>query len=201
MRHPTVKALMIVLLCAVSQSADPANAETKPHLSKYAGQEARSIKSLSKTDIAELRRGGGWGMAKAAELNGVPGPIHLLELKDEIPLSAEQVSAITRLYHKMKSQAVETGTQLIELEAALDRQFRNGTVDETVLRASLEAIAEVRMRLRYTHLSAHLKTPQILTPDQIAKYASLRGYGKADPCNNIPVGHSAAMWRKHNGCN
>jgi hypothetical protein len=47
----------------------------------YAGQDARDIKSLSAEDIAELRRGGGWGFAKSAELNGMPGPAHLLELK------------------------------------------------------------------------------------------------------------------------
>ena len=63
--------------------------------SPYAGEESRAVKSLSAEDIAELRRGGGWGLARAAELNGMPGPIHLLELKDDIPLTREQVSAIT----------------------------------------------------------------------------------------------------------
>jgi hypothetical protein len=48
--------------------------------------QSRAIKSLSDNDINELRRGGGWGLALAAELNGMPGPAHLLELKDKIPL-------------------------------------------------------------------------------------------------------------------
>ncbi len=48
------------------------------HASKYSGQEKRTIKSLSPDDIAELERGGGWGLAKAAELNGLPGPAHLI---------------------------------------------------------------------------------------------------------------------------
>jgi hypothetical protein len=52
----------------------------------YAGMQSRAIKSLSDNDINELRRGGGWGLALAAELNGMPGPAHLLELKDKIPL-------------------------------------------------------------------------------------------------------------------
>ena len=46
----------------------------------YAGQEARSIKALSDDDIAALRKGEGMGMAKAAELNGYPGPVHVLSL-------------------------------------------------------------------------------------------------------------------------
>ena len=52
--------------------------------SKYFGQETREIKSLSESDIEELKNGRGWGLAKAAELNGVPGPVHLLEMQKEI---------------------------------------------------------------------------------------------------------------------
>jgi len=49
---------------------------THDHVSKYAGEENRAIKSLSESDIEELLSGSGWGLAKAAELNGVPGPAH-----------------------------------------------------------------------------------------------------------------------------
>jgi hypothetical protein len=45
----------------------------------YAGQQARSIKALSDEEIAALRKGEGMGMAKAAELNGYPGPVHVLQ--------------------------------------------------------------------------------------------------------------------------
>jgi hypothetical protein len=57
-------------------------------------EEKREIKSLSATDIEELQNGKGWGLAKAAELNGVPGPARLLEMKDETDLSAEQIRVI-----------------------------------------------------------------------------------------------------------
>ncbi|BDW97808.1 hypothetical protein MACH10_34930 [Thalassospira tepidiphila] len=70
--------------------------------SPYVGQQHRPVKSLSAEDLVELRKGGGWGLAKAAELNGVPGPAHLLELSDQIPLSADQHAAITALYADMK---------------------------------------------------------------------------------------------------
>ena len=49
------------------------------HNSDYVGEESREIKSLSPKDIAALKEGSGWGLAKAAELNGYPGPIHVLE--------------------------------------------------------------------------------------------------------------------------
>lgn len=72
------------------------------HKSKYVGQEKREIKSLSESDIEELKNGRGWGLAKAAELNGVPGPIHLLEMKEEIELSPEQILRIEDVYQRMK---------------------------------------------------------------------------------------------------
>tara|TARA_B100000459_G_C8427508_1_gene135893 strand:- start:202 stop:432 length:231 start_codon:yes stop_codon:yes gene_type:complete len=74
------KILPMLILIACGQTAS-AEADHK-HLSKYAGQEQRAIKSLSADDIAELQRGIGWGLATAAELNSVPRPIHLLELKE-----------------------------------------------------------------------------------------------------------------------
>lgn len=176
------------------------NSDQHEHTSKYAGQEQRTIKSLSPDDISELQRGGGWGLAKAAELNGVPGPAHLLELKDQIPLSADQVSQITRIFEEMKAHAVELGLKLIDLEQGLEQHFQNRTITDEILRSSLTEISGVRNSLRYTHLATHLMTPNILSEEQINKYNALRGYGAADPCDNVPEGHSAEMWRKHNGC-
>lgn len=192
----------VLLVIPVLMFGAPAQASDTQHshVSKYAGQEMRTIKGLSLDDIAELRRGGGWGLAKAAELNGVPGPAHLLEMKDEIPLDDTQVSAITKIYDQMKAQAIEQGERLIALERRLESHFQNRTVTDAILHSSLDAIAEVRKELRYIHLATHLKTPEILSEDQINKYNALRGYSNPNPCANIPEGHDAEMWRKHNGC-
>lgn len=191
-----VLAVSLLLLATAAQAADMSHA----HVSKYVGQENRAIKSLSANDIAELRRGGGWGLAKAAELNGVPGPAHLLEMKEEIPLTETQVEAITSVYRRMRSDAIELGEKLIGLERELDAHFQNRTINEAILRISLEAIAETRKELRYIHLSAHLETPKLLSEAQISRYNALRGYAAPDPCANVPEGHDLAMWRKQNGC-
>ena len=167
--------------------------------SAYAGQETRPIKSLSEDDIAVLQRGGGWGLAKAAELNGVPGPTHLLEMKDEIPLSLDQVEAITDLFRSMQANAIAAGERLIALEAELDAAFQARSVTDNSLRRLLDRIAVTRSELRYIHLSTHLRTPEILTERQIAKYNTLRGYAD-DPCDSVPEGHAPDMWRQHNGC-
>lgn len=144
--------------------------------SDYAGQEQREIKSLSPEDISALRRGGGWGFAKAAELNGVPGPLHLLEMKDRIPLKPAQIDKVSAIYEAMRSRAISQGERLIELERRLEGQFRARTISGARLRALLAEIAEVRGDLRYTHLSAHLAVSAFLTETQIARYNALRGY-------------------------
>ncbi|NNE68471.1 MAG: hypothetical protein HKN33_18030 [Pyrinomonadaceae bacterium] len=168
--------------------------------SEYAGQERREIKSLSADDIKQLENGQGWGLAKAAELNGLPGPVHLIEMKDKIGLEGTKLKKIEKLYNEMKKNAVPLGKRLIELEKELDRGFSKKTIDSESLKTQLSEIAKVRADLRFVHLSTHLKTPEILTKEQISKYNELRGYGKGDPCKNVPEGHDPAMWKKHNNC-
>ena len=168
--------------------------------SKYIGQEKRDIKSLSKEDIEELRAGAGWGLAKVAELNGLPGPKHILEMKKEIELTAGQEKMVLALYNDMNKEAVRLGEKLIEYEEELNSRFAERNIDEKILGELLEKISETYKSLRFTHLSAHLKTPSILTENQIKKYNKLRGYSSDDPCINIPKGHDPVMWRKHNNC-
>ncbi|MDE0704934.1 MAG: hypothetical protein OXH59_14575 [Rhodospirillaceae bacterium] len=192
-----VRLPLLSFFLALFFAGPAAAADNRP--SPYAGQETRPIKSLSAKDIAELRRGGGWGLARAAELNGLPGPAHLLELKDRIPLSADQVAAITGIFEDMRATAIAEGKRLIAREQALEKAFRNASVTDRSLRELLSEIGQARTALRYVHLAAHLKTLPLLSGDQIARYNILRGYA-GDPCANPPKGHDANMWRKHNGC-
>jgi Spy/CpxP family protein refolding chaperone len=191
-------ALSVLAICPEVLAEQHMHDHAQPP-SAYAGEESRQIKSLSADDITELRRGGGWGLAKAAELNGMPGPAHLLELKYEIPLTFDQVSKIEAAFMGMKEKAVAEGERLIARERELEEAFRSGTVTDASLKEMISSIEESRAALRYIHLSAHLATPHLLTPQQVAKYVELRGYAK-EPCNFVPEGHDAAMWRLHNSC-
>jgi len=168
--------------------------------SHYAGQEQREIKSLSPDDINELRRGGGWGLAKAAELNGVPGPIHLLEMKDRIPLTSVQVSKVSLIYEDMKARAIGHGKRLIELEHQLEGHFRTRAISDTRLRTLLAEISDVRGSLRYTHLSAHLAVLEFLTETQIERYNILRGYD-GSPRNGGSGRHGVPHGKRHHGSN
>lgn len=192
-------ALLLALCLLAAASSNAQHRHGAPAQTPYAGMQARAIKSLSDNDVNELRRGAGWGLALAAELNGMPGPAHLLELKDQIPLTPDQVSRTQALLDDMRSAAIPTGERLIAAEAALEAAFAKGQVDEMSLRRLLADAESARTELRFIHLSQHYKTVNFLKPEQIKRYNVLRGYAE-DPCKNIPAGHNAEMYKRHMGC-
>ena len=145
----------------------------------YAGMQTRSIKALSEQQVADLGAGRGMGLALAAELNGYPGPSHVLELADRLELSTDQRARIKGLFDSMKAEALPLGSKLIEQEADLDRQFASRTVTAESLKASTAAVAVTQGELRETHLKYHLSTADILSPAQMQHYAELRGYGES----------------------
>ena len=155
--------------------------------SPYAGMQARSIKSLSEQQVADLRAGRGMGLALPAELNGYPGPSHLLELADRLDLSTAQRDRIGQLFDSMKAEAVPIGTKLIEQETALDQQFASRSITPDRLQAATAEIGATQAELRNTHLKYHLETVQILSVDQMRQYAVLRGYA-----DNAPMRHHHA---------
>jgi len=184
--------LLFILVTSMSVFAET-------YTSKYVGEEYRKIKSLSPDDVEELTKGGGWGLAKAAELNGIPGPAHILEMVDKINLTDEQKKKIQKIYNEMTGEAIALGKQLIRLEMELNIGFSNRNINQELLENYVREIEKVRAKLRIVHLSTHLQTPNILTNKQIILYNKLRGYSN-DPCQNIPEGHNVEMWKKHNGC-
>jgi len=165
----------------------------------YKGFEAREITSLSAQDIAALREGSGWGLALPAELNGFPGPVHVLELADELGLSVKQERRISKIFQEMRAEAIAKGALFIEAERSLDKGFKSSSLDPSQLKKLIENAETARADLRFVHLSRHLMTMDLLSTEQINNYAILRGYS-SDPCSNVPDGHDAKMWKRHNGC-
>src|SRR6187431_2504520 len=143
----------------------------------YAGMQTRPIKALSEQQVADLGAGRGMGLALAAELNGYPGPMHVLELADKLELTADQRANIKALFESMRAEAVPLGSKLIEQEADLDKQFASRTITLESLKASTAAVGATQGLLRETHLKYHLSTVSVLTSSQMQRYAELRGYG------------------------
>src|SRR5262245_43790913 len=116
--------------------------------SPYVGMQTRSIKALSDQQIADLKAGRGMGLALPAELNGYPGPAHVLELSDQLGLSTEQKAHVQSLFDSMKAEAVPLGAKLLAQEAALDEQFTSRSVTPESLRAATAAIGVTQGELR-----------------------------------------------------
>jgi len=144
--------------------------------SPYRGHEQRTIKALSDEEMGDLIEGRGMGLAKAAELNSYPGPLHVLQLADELGLSEAQRKATDALYANMRQQALSVGRQIVEAERSLDRAFTDRRIAPETLRSQVGAIAILQGELRAVHLEAHLAQYSLLTPEQIARYDVLRGY-------------------------
>jgi Spy/CpxP family protein refolding chaperone len=153
--------------------------------SPYAGQQTREIKALSSTQTTDLLAGKGMELAKAAELNGYPGPMHTLELAAQLELSSEQKQASETLMTRHKAEARELGAQLVQAERALDQAFASRQIDATRLAAHIESIGRLQALLRKSHLDTHLQQTALLTPTQISRYAQLRGYA-GSPDSFIP---------------
>src|SRR3712207_1080028 len=75
-----------------------------PVAGSYAGFEQRQIKALSDQQVADLRAGRGMGLALPAELNGYPGPVHVLEHADAMGLSITQRSEERRVGKECRSR-------------------------------------------------------------------------------------------------
>jgi hypothetical protein len=191
--------LTILVLVLAGMALPALGQEHSRHVSPYAGEESRRIKSLSEAEVADLLAGRGAGFAKAAELNGVPGPAHILEMGEAIGVTADQEQAVREVHARMEAEAKALGARLVALEAELNDAFAAGGITADGLRSMLAGLSAVRGELRYVHLAAHLDAAAILTAAQVGAYNRLRGYA-ADPCAAVPEGHDAALWRRHNGC-
>jgi len=149
--------------------------------SPYAGQEVRNIKALSLDEVKKLLAGSGTpfgGMAKAAELNSYPGPLHVLDAYEagELELTDQQLQEVKAAYDEMHSLAIKLGKQLINAEKEIDNSFANKKITEKFLRDKVSESADLYGQLRTAHLKAHLSMVDILTPQQINLYNKLRGY-------------------------
>ena len=177
-------ALSLVAPFAAAQTAPPERPVHDPAMhqhgaSPYAGQPGSEVKALSSDEMKALKEGTGMGMAKPAELNHYPGPRHVLDMADELALTPAQTAELTKIYDRMHSTAVVLGGQIISKEKTLDEEFASGTIDKSTLADLTTRIGALQAALRAVHLSAHLETRSVLTPDQIARYDSLRGYPPA----------------------
>lgn len=167
-----------ILGCLLSAALLTALADANT-TSPYAGQASREIKALSGEDVQDYLAGKGMGLAKAAELNGYPGPSHVLALAVELALTPEQTQRTHALFGRMEASAITLGGSLVEEERRLDQLFASRAINRESLARSLKRIGDLQAQVRGVHLETHLSQIEILTPAQVSKYMALRGYTDA----------------------
>jgi Spy/CpxP family protein refolding chaperone len=156
--------------------------------SPYAPLAERPLKALSDEQIDEYLEGRGMGLALAAELNGYPGPMHVLELADTLALSEAQRREVEAIFGAMRSEAIALGGEIVDRERRLDELFAERRIDETALAEATEALGRLNGRLRGVHLAAHLATARVLSEEQVERYAEARGYGAGGGHHGHPPG-------------
>lgn len=176
--------LMIAFLVSGIVAVDAQDAK-----SPYAGQESRSIKSLSPDEVRGLLDGGGMGFAKTAELNGYPGPKHVIELAERLQLTPAQLTATETIFSEMRARAQAIGARIVKREQALDALFASRSVTSESLAKSVDEIGVLQGGLRAIHLEAHLAQADILTAQQTALYRELRGYGSSNATHDHAHSH------------
>ena len=141
-----MKAFVIAVLAATAGSAQAQHGG-------YAGQESRDI-----------------------ELNHFPGPMHVLELAEQLALSEEHLAMTRKLMDQHKREARSIGTELLDAERALEALFRQGSPDEAALARAVREAAALQGDYRLSHLETHRRMRAVLTDEQVKRYDALRCY-------------------------
>jgi hypothetical protein len=186
-------------LQVVATPTEPLRAQALvPTPGPYAGQQHSSVRGLTEEEIAGYREARGMGLARPADINGFPGPLHVLELADALELSDGQRGSVQALYEQMRADAVALGEEFLGQYGALELAFRDGTITPESLDQRAAELGRLDGALRAAHLRYHLLTKAVLTPEQLADYRRLRGYGDGDmPTEHRPTTPHGAGSSRH----
>ena len=157
---------------AITVAAAAASAQ---HGHGGAGAEGHQMAQACASEFEKVVGDGrGFGLAFAADQNGYPGPMHVLELRDRLKLTADQEAKARDLMHAMFAESRPKSVRLLEAEAKLRRLFAERAADEAAVRAAVAEVERARSEVRLVHLLAHLKTRDLLSEDQRRLYHEAR---------------------------
>lgn len=126
---------------------------------------------LTPQQMEGLLAGRGMGLSMPAEMNGKPGPLHVLEHAESLGLTEAQRRIAAELVAAMKAEAIPLGQEVVAREGRLDAAF---AADGAGAEALVGEIAALQGRLRWVHLKTHLAMTAAMTPEQVAQYRHLR---------------------------
>ena len=145
------------------------------HAHGGAGAQGHQVAQTCASEFEKVvGEGRGFGLAFAADQNGYPGPMHVLELKDRLTLTADQEAKARELMHAMFTESRPKSARLLEAEAKLRRLFAERVADAPAVRAAVAEVERARTEVRLVHLLTHLTTRNLLTEDQRRIYHEAR---------------------------
>ncbi|MCI0548446.1 MAG: hypothetical protein L0027_14320 [Candidatus Rokubacteria bacterium] len=171
---PGLLTVLIALVGVADAQAPPSPGRDQP---------TSEVRGLSAKEIDDLLEGRGMGLARAAELNGYPGPRHVLEAvhANQLQLSPAQLQSVQALYERMAGDARRLGEQILREERALEAAFRHRAITADDLKTRVARLGALQSELRLVHLHTHLETRARLSDPQVERYNQLRGYSGAAP--------------------
>jgi Spy/CpxP family protein refolding chaperone len=108
-----------------------------------------------------------------AERNLFSGSM-LLKFKDEIQLTAEQVSKIEKMTDLFQEAAIRKHADIKVKGLKLRSYLKDEQVDRKKMGNMIREIAKMRTDMQVDHMNYLLDLKELLTPEQIAKIESLK---------------------------
>jgi Spy/CpxP family protein refolding chaperone len=168
------RALVVVAIVLAGTSPAAAQSGHQHPPGGAAGDAHRRVEACQREFDQVVADGRGFGLAFAADQNGYPGPLHVLELKDRLQLTAEQETRMRALFESMLAEARPRAARLAAAEARLRQLFSERTADDAVVRTAVAEAESARAEVRLVHLLTHLRTRDLLTETQRQTYHHLR---------------------------
>ena len=167
--------LGVIAAVALAGLAAGTTATRAQHAHGGAGAQGHQVAQTCASEFEKVvGEGRGFGLAFAADQNGYPGPMHVLELKDRLKLTADQEAKGRELMHAMFTESRPKGARLLDAEARLRRLFAERVADAPAVRAAVAEVERARTEVRLVHLLTHLTTRNLLTEDQRRIYHEAR---------------------------
>src|SRR5436305_7801121 len=119
------------------------------HAHGDAGAQGHQVAQTCASEFEKVvGEGRGFGLAFAADQNGYPGPMHVLELKDRLKLTADQDAKVQAMLAAMFAESRPKSARLLEAEAKLRQLFAGGQTDEGAVRAAVMDAEKARTEVR-----------------------------------------------------
>lgn len=115
----------------------------------------------------------GGGMMGAGATNDRPWITVMLDLREDLGLSAEQIGRLFTLRDGFAKEARKKSEALEKIERDLDQLLGPGPVDLRAVEAKLKEAEAMRTDLRLARIKAVEEGKGVLTPEQRAKFVEL----------------------------